>query len=229
MILAGFQKNSTIDFPGKLSCVIFAANCNYDCYYCHNRHLLGAQEKVFEQEIFEFLNKRRGLIEGVVITGGEPALYDDLPEFTEKIKKLDYEVKLDTNGSSPEMVKSLIEGKLLDFVAIDYKAPFEKYDIINAVKDTEINKEKVTESMEYVMNSGIDYEIRTTMVPEITEDDIIGMAKSFPEFNSFILQKYRPVPDDTGERPGRIYYKKEDLERISEIIKKYQPNVSIRA
>lgn len=229
MIIAGFQKNSTIDFPGKFSSVIFTANCNYDCYYCHNRHLLGAQEKVFPEEIFEFLEKRKGQIDGVAITGGEPTLYDDLPSFIEKIRSMDYAIKLDTNGSNVEMVRNLLSRKLVDFIAVDYKAPFDKYDYINATSDITTNKLRVTETIEYTMSSGVDYEIRTTLIPEITKADLIQMAQSFPEFKSFVLQKYRPVPEDPGEDIHRSYYKKEDIEIMASSISEFQPNIIVRA
>ena len=229
MIIAGFQKNSTIDFPGKFSCVVFTANCNYDCYYCHNRHLLGAQEKYFKEEIYDFLKKRKGLIEGVVITGGEPSLNDDLPDFIRGIKDLGYAVKLDTNGSDPTMIKELAGEKLLDFIAIDYKAPFEKYDVIGASSDVEANKRLLTETMSFVMDSGLDYEIRTTMIPEIKEMDLVQMSGYFPFFKSYVLQKYRPVPGDPHEGREFELYKKEDLEILAKIIKSYQPNVSVRA
>ena len=229
MIIAGFQKNSTIDFPGKFSCVVFTANCNYNCYYCHNKHLLGAQAKYYKEEIYEFLKKRKGLIEGVVITGGEPSLYDDLYSFIIDAKSFGYSVKLDTNGSNPDMIKKLIEDDLPEFIAIDYKVPFEKYCLIGACKDTEQNEGLIRRTIKTVMDSGMDYEIRTTMIPEITERDIIEMAKSFPVFDSYVLQKYRPVHGDPHEGQSISLYKREDLERMAELIRVYQPNVSIRA
>lgn len=233
MKIAGLQKNSTIDYPGYLSSVIFVSGCNYNCYYCHNRHLLDAEEKVLKEEVFNFLEKRKGLIDGVVITGGEPSLYSELPSFISDIKSMGYMIKLDTNGTNPDMVKSLIEDNLIDYVAVDYKAPFYKYGLIDAVADElEIikdNEANIRKSIEYIMNSGIDYEIRTTMIPEITESDIIDMAKSFPPFKKFALQKYRPVPTDPGESEKRIYYKKEDLNQIKELVKPYQSNLEIKA
>lgn len=227
MKIAGLQKNSTIDFPGKLSCVVFTAGCNYDCYFCHNRHLLGAEAKIADSEFFQFLEKRKGLIDGVVITGGEPSLYSDLPDFIGKIKVMGYEVKLDTNGSNPLTVRKLIDESLLDFIAIDYKAPFGKYDLIRACGNIEENEMHVKNTINMVMDSDIDYEIRTTMIPEIGEDDIISMAGSFPAFKSYALQKYRPVPEDSGF--GKIFYSAADLERIADNIRNHQPNTLVRA
>lgn len=235
MKIAGLQKNSTIDYPGKLSSVVFVAGCNYDCYYCHNRHLLQAEEKVLKEELFQFLEKRKGLIDGIVITGGEPTLYSNLPSFVKEIKKMGYSIKLDTNGSNSKMVEDLVSNDLVDYIAIDYKAPFNKYNIINATDHIKENENQIISSINCVMkqstkeNTNFDYEIRTTMIPEITVEDIINMAKSFPTFNKYVLQKYRPVPEDPGVNENRKYYQKEDLENIQESIKKYQPNTIIRA
>lgn len=229
MKIAGFQKNSTIDFPGKLSCVVFAAGCNYDCYYCHNRHLLDAEEKVLMDEVMDFLAKRRGLIDGVVFTGGEPTLYEDVFDFIKAARDMGYSIKLDTNGTNPTVVKSLIEQNMLDYVAVDFKAQFSKYDVINACADTGGNEKVIKDTIWQIMKSGIDYEIRTTMIPEITEEDLISMAESFEPFQSFILQKYRPVPEDPGESSTRKYYKKDELQRLAELIKPYQPHTVVRA
>lgn len=233
MKIAGLQKNSTIDYPGYLSSVIFVCGCNYDCYYCHNRHLLDAEEKVLLEEVLEFLEKRKGLIDGVVITGGEPTLYPELPSFISNIRSMGYMIKLDTNGTNPDMVMNLIEDKLIDYVAVDYKAPFEKYGIIDAVNDDpsiiKDNEDNIRKTIECIMESGISYEIRTTMIPEITEADIMDMAKSFPAFDQFVLQKYRPVPEDSGQTDNRIYYNKDDLNRLAHSIKSYQPNAIVKA
>lgn len=138
-----------------------------------------------------------------------------------------YSVKLDTNGSNPLMLKELIGEDLIDFVAIDYKAPFHKYDLINACNNTKENEMHVKCSINMIMDSDIDYEIRTTMIPEIIEEDIVSMAESFPPFKSYALQKYRPVPEDSGS--GKIFYSASDLEKMAAAINRFQPATIIRA
>ena len=127
MNIAGLLKTATIDFPHRLAAVVFTAGCNYDCSFCHNRALLGAAELMEDGEVLRFLEKRAGLLDGVVISGGEPTLQKDLAEFAGTLKGLGYDVKLDTNGSDPEAVGRLLDGGLVDYVAMDYKAPFSRY------------------------------------------------------------------------------------------------------
>ena len=131
MIIAGLQKTTLIDYPGKIACVVFLAGCNFRCPWCYSSELvlplkIVKQPRISEKEFFDFLRQRQGLLEGVVICGGEPTINKELPQFIEKIKNLGYSVKLDTNGSNPEMLKDLVNAKLIDYVAMDIKASLRK-------------------------------------------------------------------------------------------------------
>ena len=162
MRIGGFQKFSLIDFPQKSSAVIFTQGCNFRCSYCHNPELV--YENLFgvpvrEEEIFAFLEQRKDILDGVVITGGEPTLQSDLEDFVAKIKFRGYLIKLDTNGSNPDIIGKLLNKKLLDFIAMDIKAPFDKYESVCGVK---INILNIKKSINIIKNSQIAFEFRTT-------------------------------------------------------------------
>ena len=163
MRIAGLEKFSTVDFPGSLAAVLFAACCNYRCFYCHNRHILGEPPLLSEAEVLAFLQKRAGLLDGVVFSGGEPTLQSDLPEWLRRVRALGYKTKLDTNGSRPEVLRALIADGLVDYVAMDYKAPLEGYPSLCGA-----NSAGVPESLALLRGSGVPYELRTTLVPQIT-------------------------------------------------------------
>ena len=199
MIPAGFQKNSFIDYPGKISCVVFVSGCNFKCPYCHNPELaapeLAAKDASSSplslDDIFDFLNKRKGFTDGVVITGGEPTLCESVLEFMEKVKNLGYKVKLDTNGSRPSFLKKLIGLSVVDYVAMDIKtdpfnyAPFfiEKY-----------NPEDILKSIHLIMASAKDYEFRTTCVKPFVDQDIIrNICEHIKGAKRYCLQKFSPT------------------------------------
>jgi len=167
MIIGGFQKFSLLDYPDKISAIIFTQGCNFRCSYCHNNQLLDKEPSastINPQEIWDFLNKRWKQIDAVVITGGEPTIQPDLIEFMQKIKNSGFLIKLDTNGSNPEVIEEVIKLKLADYIAMDIKAPLEKYqDITNSAVDTE----KIQESINIIKNSDIEYEFRTTILKTI--------------------------------------------------------------
>ena len=166
MRIAGLSKLTTIDFPGKLACILFTAGCNYDCGFCHNRSLLYTDALLDENEVWAFLRKRAGQLEGVVISGGEPTLQWDLEDAARRMKSLGYAVKLDTNGSAPGVLETLLSAKLLDYVAMDYKAPLRRYLEI-------CGKEAagVEESLSLLFASGVPFELRTTVIPELKEEE----------------------------------------------------------
>jgi pyruvate formate lyase activating enzyme len=187
--IAGIIKNSFVDYPGQIAAVVFTQGCNYDCFYCHNRDLIpfnDGTEK--EEDIFAFLEKRKGLLDGVVITGGEPTLHKDLADFARKIKDMGFLLKLDTNGSRPEVLKALIDENLLDYVAVDYKAPFDRYDEICCTK-CDIQAVKI--AIETLKNNDIPYELRLTFVPQITIDDVESMLKEVGKISTFAVQHYK--------------------------------------
>jgi len=190
MKIGGLQKLSLIDFPHKLSIVIFTIGCNFRCPFCHNPNLVLPEKyppPIPEKEIFEFLESRKRYVKGVVITGGEPTIHADLPEFLKRIKEIGYELKLDTNGTNPEMLAELIRKKLVDYVAMDVKAPFEKYN-----KATGVNApiEKIKKSISILLQNKVDYELRTTVAPFLTFEDIKKIAKEIKGTKHYYLQQF---------------------------------------
>ena len=188
MKIAGFVKNSFVDFPNKISSVIFTKGCNFNCWYCHNKHIIGneTQQLIDEKEVFEFLNKRKNLIDAVVISGGEPTLQIDLKDFIIKIKKMGFCVKLDTNGSNPHIVEDLLNCNLLDYIAMDIKTSLQNYDKVCGIK---VNIENIKKTIEIIMNSNIDYEFRTTIAPEIQQEDIDDILQIIKNSKNYYLQK----------------------------------------
>lgn len=190
MLIGGFQKFSLIDYPGKVSAITFTQGCNFRCSYCHNPELVEPklfQEPLDEETIFSFLEARKGKLDGIVITGGEPTLQKDLPEFIRKIKSTRFLVKLDSNGTNPGMLKYLIEKELVDYIAMDIKAPLEKY---KKVVNRRINPNLIKESIDTIMNSGLNYEFRTTFAKGIvTEAEVISIAKLIKGARLYVLQK----------------------------------------
>jgi pyruvate formate lyase activating enzyme len=197
MQIGGLQKLTLIDYPGKLAATCFLIGCNFRCPWCYSSELvlpekIEQQPKISQKEFFNFLKERKKFLEGVVICGGEPTIHKKLPNFIKKIKKIGYFVKLDTNGTNPEMLKDLINKKLIDYVAMDIKAPLEnqKYERATGVKT---NLKKIKKSIEIIKNSEIEYEFRTTVVPTIhTKAEIIQMARDISSAKKYFLQNFRP-------------------------------------
>ena len=163
VILGGLQKTTLVDFPGRVACTVFTCGCNFRCGYCHNPELVNKSgNKLDIEEFFKFLKNRKEILDGVCVTGGEPTLHGDLVEFCGRIKKLGLEVKLDTNGTNPEMLRSLIGKRLIDMVAMDVKISWGKYGMIGA---GEKMVDGVRDSLFEILSSGIEYELRTTVVP----------------------------------------------------------------
>jgi len=193
MKFGGLIKFTLIDFPGRPAAVVFTQGCNFRCRYCHNPELVYPHlftEPAPEEEIRSFLQRRQGTLEGVVVSGGEPTLFDDLPEFMAYLKKLGYAVKLDTNGTRPDMISELIEKKLVDYIAMDLKAPLDKYNLITGV-DT--NPEILTRSMDLIRQSGLEYEFRTTYDKEVLTDQDIDTLKTLTKNDLYRVQECLPV------------------------------------
>ncbi len=187
MNIVGFLKNSFIDYPKNIACVVFTPGCNMNCWYCHNRAIITMTEGTINQEeVFEFLKQRKQFIDAVVISGGEPTMQPNLPEFVTKVKSLGYKVKLDTNGTNLAMVKQLVENELVNYVAMDIKAPWSSYQKITTVPSIE----EMKQTAQYLMNCGIDYEFRTTFVPNLTPDDIKQIVRSIEGAKRYSLQAY---------------------------------------
>lgn len=164
-MIAGLQKMTLLDYPGKVACTVFLAGCNFRCPFCHNAGLLAdAPEQISEEELLTFLKKRQGLLDGVCITGGEPTLYKELPQLLKEIKALGFSVKLDSNGTNPEMLKSLVSDGLVDYVAMDIKNSPDHYSQTAGV--TQPPLETLSESIRFLLEGDLDYEFRTTVVQE---------------------------------------------------------------
>ncbi len=179
MVIGGLEKLTLIDFPDKLACTVFLTGCNFCCPWCHSPELvlperIKIQPKISEKEFFKFLSERKNLLEGCVLCGGEPTVNKDLEKFARRIKNLGYAVKLDTNGSNPDALKNLIDKKLIDYVAMDIKAPKEKYQKMIGRK---IDIGKIEKSVAFLKKNKVGYEFRTTVVPTLlTEKDILKIA-----------------------------------------------------
>jgi len=199
MRIGGLQKLTLIDYPGKLSCTVFLVGCNYRCGFCHNPELvlpeeINEAELIPEKDFFEFLKERKGILEGVCVGGGEPTMSRDLPEFFQKIKKMGYQIKLDTNGSNPQMLKDLIARKLVDYVAMDIKAPKEKYAEVIGLKEvsTHYLLNSIEQSINILKENKIDSEFRTTLVPGLLEkEDILKIVQWLKPAKKYFLQNFR--------------------------------------
>lgn len=198
MRIGGYQKTSLIDYPGKISAVVFVAGCNFRCPYCHNSDLVlnpDSLPTVPEEEVFAYLSKRRGLIGGVCITGGEPTLQKDLFDFVGKIKDLGLLVKLDTNGSNSSTLSNMVEDGLVDFVALDVKAPLD-HRYAKSVGLENFDVSSVLHSVEELVTSDVDFELRTTVVPGLhSEEDLLDLAQQLSKVApkaKWFLQNFQP-------------------------------------
>jgi len=199
MVIYALQKLTLIDYPGKLAATVFLAGCNFRCPWCYSRELVLPKEikkgaRISKKEFFNFLKEKKGILEGVVICGGEPTINKDLPEFIQKIKKMGYSVKLDTNGSNSKMLKKLIDKKLIDYVAMDIKAPLGVKFQTNVKFQISKYENEIKKSVELLKNSRIDFEFRTTVVPTIhKKEDFLKIAKWIggPKVK-YYLQNFRP-------------------------------------
>ena len=234
MRIGGFLKQSLIDYPGKICSVVFTIGCNFRCPYCHNSDLVlpGRAIQIPEKEVLDYLQKNRRFIDAVTITGGETTVQPDLEEFTRKLKKFGFLVKLDTNGTSPETVEKLITSGLVDYVAMDVKAPLdvEKQNKSTGGRVNEEILEKMKKTINLLKKAKIKHEFRTTVVPTIhTPDDIALICKQLQGEQTYTLQQFRPRktldPSFMNIKP----YKQEDLQKMKEACEKYIPNVVIKA
>jgi len=226
MKIAGLQKLTLLDYPGKTACTVFFGGCNFRCPFCHNWELLDGSYpmQMDEEQLMDFLKKRAGILDGVCITGGEPLLSDDIFALLEKIRSLGYAIKIDTNGSFPERLKRIIDEGLADYVAMDIKNSPEKY---AETAGGFSNMEKIRQSIALLMNSGVDYEFRTTVVDELHKaEDFRGMGELIRGAGKWYLQKFR----DRDTVPFEGFHAPEaDKVRIhADIMRAYVKTVEIR-
>jgi len=232
MILGGFQRLTLIDYPGKLATTVFTVGCPFRCPFCHNpelvigtEHNLSTQKKT-EKDFFNFLKTRQGKLDGVCITGGEPTIQPDIIKFIKKIKEMGYAVKLDTNGIRPDVVKKLIDQKLIDYIAMDIKNQPDRYNETAGVK---VDIERIKLSIKLIMNSPIPYEFRTTVVPGIhTPNDFVKIAQWIKGAKKYWLQKYEENKILDESLKSKTKNKEIDLEKIKKTIEKYFGEVHIR-
>ncbi len=213
MKIGGFSKLTLLDFPGCVACIVFTSGCNFRCPFCHNASLVTHtkdSEDISEDEILSYLKKRKGLIDGVVITGGEPLLQNGIEDFIIKVRDLGYKVKLDTNGSFPDKLKNLLDKGLLDYVAMDIKNSKEKY---SATAGCEVNIADIEKSISLLENSGVGYELRTTVTQELhNEDDIKNIALWIKRSPKYFIQNFKNSGDIVGENLSE--FSKDGLEKL---------------
>ncbi len=226
MDFVGIDKFSLLDFEDKISCVLFCKPCNYRCPFCHNgTTVLEAETVIPFEDILEYLESRKGLIDAVVVSGGEPTLMPDLKEKIIKLKELGFLIKLDTNGTNPEVVKDLYENHLIDYVAMDIKNSFVKYAMTVGVKNAFLDK--ISQTIKFLMTSGIDYEFRTTLIDEFhNEQDMRDIAETIKGAKRLYLQEY--VDRESCIAHGFHEVSKEKAERFVEILKGNIEQVALR-
>ena len=215
MLLAGLNKTTLLDYPERVAATVFTGGCNFRCPFCHNAGLVlnpAEQELFSEEEVLDFLKKRRSILSGVCLTGGEPALQADLPDFIRKIKELSYAVKLDTNGYYPEMLQMLVEEGLIDYVAMDVKNCRERYSSTVGMDRLELGR--IEQSIEFLKQGRLDYEFRTTVVKELhREEDLLKLGEWIKGCPRYYLQKYRDDENVLGE--GFHAYEDEEMKRLA--------------
>lgn len=226
MQIGGIQKTSLLDYPDKISAIVFTQGCNFRCGYCHNPELLVMKNiaSLSQDEIFEFLKTRIGKLDAVVITGGEPCLQQDLLEFIKAIKDLGLLVKLDTNGSYPQVLHKVLP--YVDYVAMDIKAPLGKYSHVTKVN---INTQNIEKSINLIMKSGIDYEFRTTVLKnQLNFDDFDEIGKMINGAKKYYLQKFVPTKILDAKLINEKTYADTEFEHIIRILGKYVEQVMLR-
>ena len=230
MLLKGLQKLTLLDYPGKMAATVFTGGCNLRCPFCHNASLvLGERVKegevISEAEFFEFLHKRRGILEGVCVSGGEPTLMPDLLPFLNNIKELGYLVKLDTNGTSPEIIREGVSAGLIDYIAMDIKSSREGY--AEAVGIDGFDLSAVEESVSLLKSGIVDFEFRTTLVRELhSEREIIGIGEWLKGDERYFLQTFKDSGDVIGE--GFSAYDENRTKDLLNMLLPYLPNAKIR-
>ena len=228
MKIYGLNKTTLLDYPGRVAVTIFLGGCNFRCPFCQNSSLVltpGSQPEIPEEEVLSFLKKRKGILEGVCVTGGEPTLSPDLPEFLKKIRTLGYPIKLDTNGTHPELLKALAEQNLIQMTAVDIKACPDNYPSLCGLIHPDLDA--VKETVEFLKNGALDYEFRTTVVRELhSEKDFIEIGHWLAGAKAYYLQAYR----DSEEvlQPGFSSYSQEELEHFRKILQRTIPLVELR-
>ena len=228
MVILGLQKTTLLDYPNKLASTIFTGGCNFKCPYCHNRDLVIPPKDALSyslKEIFDHLNAKKKVLDGVCITGGEPTLHKDLPDFIKAIKDLSLLVKLDSNGTNPDMISYLLDNHLVDYIAMDIKHSKSKYNSIASMPNFDINP--ICDSVDILKKSSIDYEFRTTLMKECHDSsDIEDIGKWLSGAKAYYLQSYKE--SEQVINPIFSPHSKETLLSFVDILIPYVPNTHLR-
>lgn len=228
MIFGGIQHTSTIDFPGVLAAVLFVRGCNLDCFYCYNRGLMSlVGETLPVDAVKDFLEKHRGKLDGIVLSGGEPTIHDDLPEFLAYIKSLGYKVKLDTNGQLPAVTEQLAKAGLVDYFAVDFKSLPRNSHYATGSEQSSMNS---METVKLLLRAGVPLEARTTLYPGLTEEDILTMTAMLPPLPAYRLEYFR-MPEDVQDKDAAVWRQHslapEEVKALLPKLLESQPNIII--
>ncbi len=228
MKIHGFNKLTLLDYPGHMAATVFLGGCNMRCPFCHNASLVtrpASQPAIPMEDVLNTLSKRKHLLEGICITGGEPTLNPGLTDFIRQLKTYGFKVKLDTNGTNPALLKSLVQDGLIDYVAMDIKNSKAKYAATSGISG--LTLDKIEESVDFLLSGALDYELRTTIVKELhTQEDMRSVGEWITGAKAYYLQSYQ-ASDDILE-PGLHPHAKEELEAFIAILKPYVSQVSLR-
>ena len=229
MNIVGLQKQTLVDYPGKVACTVFTQGCNYNCGYCHNPDLIpfkGNQPRIPEDEFFEWLVNRKKWLDGVCVTGGEPTLQAELPDFARRVKDAGFLFKLDSNGSNPAMLRKMFDEGLIDFLAMDIKAPLAKYE---SVVGAGIDKKAIEESIQLIRGKALNYEFRTTVAPDwYSKEDAVAIGEWLKGSKAYYLQNF--IPDHAANPAFRSKhgFSREELAELKETLEPFFDKVGIR-
>jgi pyruvate formate lyase activating enzyme len=222
--LAGIHKNSFVDYPGHIAAVLFTRGCNLNCWYCHNRHIIEkAGETASVPNVLSFLSERSGFLDSVVLTGGEPLLQEDVLDFMRTLKGTGLLVKLDTNGTNPKTLSTILKEGLADYVAMDIKAPYAKYDLITPIDDIA----DIALSAKIIMDGKADYEFRTTFAPNLSAEDIGDIAKSIAGARKYCIQQFKKS-EGMAAKIAPEPHKVAEIRRAEALARQYVDNVAVR-
>lgn len=227
--IRGIEPSSLIDWPGKIAAVVFCSGCTFRCPFCHNPELIekvNEYDRISENALLNYFEKRKKWLDGVVITGGEPTIWPALPNLIEKIKSIGLAVKLDSNGTNPEMLRYLVDHKIINYVAMDIKAPLKEY---NKTTKVDLPISKIKESIAIIMNGKVDYEFRTTIVPGlIGEKEMEELANDIRGAKMYYIQQFRPINTLDRTFQKKDSYKIGELEDLAKIAGKYVKKCIVR-
>jgi len=229
MIIAGLQKLTLLDYPDKTACTIFISGCNFKCPYCYNISLIKSDEQsssnISEREIFDFLKTRKGKLDAVCISGGEPTMFEEIVGFAGEIKEMGFQVKIDTNGSNPDMLRKLIKSGNVDYVAMDIKNTPEKYPVTIGVPDYDISP--IKESISYLLSHVVSYEFRTTVVKDFhTKDDLLLMANIIKGTDKYFLQGFDGLKETLATNLNA--YSETEMKELCRCVREILPCTELR-